>query len=190
MTDIAHILEQPAASEPEDAAPERAPESSILGGLRAKRAKATPDEPLLVPLSVYDGEFAIRFKYPETGWERLRDIGARVEQAGGDKLAELWAMCDLIASCCDEILKREGGAWVGEPDQPLRFTRRMGEGMGLDLDEVKSPVRWTVRHFFSPRAQETGVFRGDMALANVGVKLQRWLEGEEQASAERFVGES
>jgi hypothetical protein len=190
MTDITDIIAPPVSAEPEDPTLERAPESSILGTLRAKRAQAAPDEPLVVPLSVYDGELAIRFQYPETGWERLRDIGARVEQAGGDKLAELWAMCDLIASCCDEILTREGSAWVGDPNQPLRFTRRMGEGMGLDLDEVKSPVRWTVRHFFSPRAQETGVFRGDMALANVGVKLQRWLEGEQQADAERFVGES
>src|SRR4051812_20119200 len=190
MTDITDIIAPPAPIGPADAAPERAPESSILGTLRAKRAQAEPDEPLLVPLSVYDGEFAIRFKYPDTGWERLREIGARVEQARGDNMAELWAMCDLIASCCDEILKREGSGWVGDLDQPLRFNRRMGEGMGLDLEEVKSPVRWTVRHFFSPRAQETGEFRGDMALAQVGVRLQRWLEGEERASAERFVGES
>src|SRR3954451_13964936 len=102
MADLTDIIAPPvptAPAEPEDAAPERASESSILGTLRAKRAQAQPDEPLLVPLSVYDGELAIRFQYPETGWERLRDIGARVEQAGGDKLAELWAMCDLIASC-------------------------------------------------------------------------------------------
>lgn len=194
MSDVRDLLEgEPPTVEMEAVTAEAAPQpetDSIFGVLKRKREEAEPDEPLVLPVAAYDDMVAVRFTYPEGGWERLRANGRKLE-GSKDPLAELWALCDLLAACCDEILFRDEGDWTGHPDGPLRFNKRLADSIGLEMPEgLKSPVRFIVRNFYSPRASETAVYRGDTILSGHAVKVSQWLEGELKPERDRFVGES
>lgn len=175
----------------ERAAPEN---GSLLEALRAKRDTIQAEDELVLDVAPYDNRVAIRFKFPEGGWAHLRAIGRKTEQSK-DPLAELYGFARSLAAACDEILGRnEAGDLVPldpDPDAPpLRFNARLAELLGIDVpDEVRDKTVHIVRHFYSPQAQRTGVYRGDVSLTGHAVRLAEWFDSSSTATDEAFVGE-
>jgi len=192
---------------PEDPDHER-PEASESDGsvlsvlTQARTQTARKADTLTLPVAAYnapDGtpKIGVRYQYPDGGWERIRNVG-KIAEADPSPLAELNAYALQIATCCAEIVGLDGqkddGEWNEIPiveGEHYRFTKPFAERLGIEVDEeIRRPSVHIVRHFFSPRAEATGEFRGDIALTAHALQIAEFLEKGKAAVAARFVGES
>lgn len=171
-----------------------APGGSLLDVLRAKRDEVATDDELKLYVKPYDDRVVLRCQFPEGGWERLRKIGRKAE-GSRDPLSELYSFARSIAACTTEILGvgEDGTLSPIDPDPegpPLRFTPRLAGLLGFAVpEEVQDPTVHIVRHFYSPQAERTGIYRGDVALTADAVRLAEFLESSSQDADRAFVGE-
>ena len=198
---LEHHIDDQAGILPPDAAPELPAAPSVLDGLRQRRAQLAQEGPKRLELDVpgYNGRLFVRYRYPEGGYQPVVAIYRR-SQESKVRDADLLGNCDVLVMCCEAVLGRnaQGDVIDLETDQPpdslyssnLRFGKKLAGLFGIPVpDEIKSPGRFVVRHIFSPRAQDTGVYDGDLTLMTQGGQVLSWLNGMESDLSSEFVGE-
>lgn len=177
---LADALDVPLAPVAED---DTAVEPSILGSLRAKRAKAGAGaDPLYLPVPGYDGDLVLEFK-----WKPLREISktgvqlAKIKEATAQTIA---AAADAVVATCSELMVMvagEGGVKVRKPlssnEIPVTFS--------------DSRVSYALDFPAAPDARTTVIraFNNEYALIDVANKVMAYLEDTSLASDEAFLGE-
>lgn len=194
------IAEQDVDVEPLEAAPVEA--DSVLDHLHARheqlKAESTPE--LLREVPGWRGALAVRYRYPDVGSAPIVKAFERA-QSSTDPEAVLHGNADVLVACCHEIVGRKPeGDWESletdsDPDRPVRFNRRLAELLQLPLPPVlpgereRSPGRFIVRNVFSPRAEMTGIYDGDVSLMMQAGNVIQWLQDGAVAAAEGLMGE-
>lgn len=191
--------------------PAGAPGSALEGLRRRRRQIATEDTPSkFLDVPDYKGALVVEYRYPEAGSEAVLDAVQRAQTAK-ERDALLNAQIDVLVRCCHAIYGiKPGAARVPlddssrvdelretleslDPDPtkpPLRFSPRLAELLQIQVpEEVKSPARFVCRQVFSPRAEATGVFDGDLALMTQTGQLITWLTKADEEVGQKFVGE-
>lgn len=158
-------------------------ELSILGTLRAKRAKAGAGaDPLYLPVPGYDGDLVLEFK-----WVPMKDLSktgtqlAKIKEVTAQTIA---AAADAVVATCSEVMvmvEGEGGVKTRQPlstnDIPVTFADpRVSYALGFPA---------------APDARTTVIraFNNEYALIDVANKVSAYLEDTSLASDEEFLGE-
>jgi hypothetical protein len=158
-------------------------EPSILGSLRAKRAKAGAGaDPLYLPVPAYDGDLVLEFK-----WKPLKQISktgvqlAKIKEATDQTIA---AAADAIVATCSEIMvmvEGEDGVKTRQPlstnETPVTFS---DPRVSYALDFPKAP---------DARTTVIRTFNNEYALIDVANKVMLYLEDTSVASDGAFLGE-
>jgi hypothetical protein len=174
--------------------------NSLLDDLHRKRdeiAQRAAEGADVLDLDVpgYGGRLFVRYEYPEGGWERLKRIQDAAQQSR-HPLSELYAHTGIVRACTREVLGRTDG--VEEKldamlDEPLRFDARLAALLRIEIPDSIDPKergRFIVRQVFSPEAERTGVFRGDVSVSAHAIRVAAWVETREGSANDEFVGES
>lgn len=172
---------------------------SILDRITARRDEIARSEPAVLDVEVpgYEGLLVVRFRYPEGGW---KVISTAVERAADTRNPDgaLTGNIDVLLACVHEVLGRDPATGDLVPldrsaqpgDPPLRFTKELAALLKIAVpDEIKSKGRFIARHVFSPRAEATGIYDGDVALMTTGGRVISWLQGERDRVDEGLAGE-
>lgn len=174
---------------------------SFLAELRAMRERmveeAAPRLELEVPNNA--GRIWAVYQFPPEGYQKVT-AAMEGSRRGKDPDALLNNASDLLLACCASIVGRRAGRrvdlltdrFLGDelPDPPLRINRQLGEALQIELPSDVSHVnRYILRHLFSPRAQATGEYAGDMAIIDQADDVLAWLSGRDQQLARDFSGE-
>jgi hypothetical protein len=180
-------------------------DGSLLARLNARREEIAREETPVFDVDVpgYELEpgslsaLVLRCRYPEGGWKVITDAITRANDKRNPEGA-LYGNADVLIACCSEVLGRDPKTGdlapldpqAGEDVPPVRLTTRLAELLQIDVpSEVKSKGRFVTRHVFSPRAQATGIYDGDLVLMTTGGRVITWLQGERERQGEDFAGE-
>ncbi len=196
------IAEQDVSSDVLGPEPDGMAGTSILDHLHERheqlKAQSTPE--LLREVPAWKGALAVRYRYPEVGSAPIVKAFEQA-QSSTDPEAVLHGNAAVLVACCHEIVgRRPGGDWepldgVGDPSRPVRFNRRLAELLQLPLpadtpgQPERSPGRFIARNVFSPRAEATGVYDGDVSLMMQAGNVIQWLQDGATAASDGLAGE-
>lgn len=180
-------------------------DGSILGDLRQMRERKAQEAPptfdLEVPGYGVPSRVVIRYRYPKAGYKVAVKAG-ETEFGSKSPDAKIDGNSDLLIACCGSVIGRTADGTLidlrterplGEneiPDPPMQLGKDVAEAFRIEVpDEVERKSRFIVRHLFSPRAERTGAYDGDVALIAAGNAVYRWLAGAAASLDDDFAGE-
>ena len=177
---------------------------SVLDGLRAMRDAKAAEDPSTLTLDVpgYAGRLAMIFRYPETGYKAIlgtweRHTGARNSDPDGRLYARqdviLGALASLVYRDEQEVerdLRTDAVLTKGEvPPEPVLFDKWLADKLGIEVPEDVKTGRYVMRMIFSPQAERTGVFTGDLAIIGIGNQVFGWLTDSDLKLEDDMAGE-
>lgn len=176
------IPEAPLNPEPPvyDAPEDMAVEPSILGSLRAKRAKAGAGaEPLYLDVPNYDGDLVLEFKW--VPMETLSKTGVQLAKIKNATTQTIAAAADAVVATCSELWVRVEGQ---EKPKPLSTN-------GIPVTFGDPRVAYALGFPAAQDARTTVIraFNNEYALIDVANKVTTWLEDTSSVVDGVFLGE-
>lgn len=170
--------------------------SSILDHLHQRRTELVAEQDAfeLVEVPMWKGALAIRFEYPDGGADAILNAVVRAQQSN-DSQTLFDANLSVLVACCAGVMGRQpGGEWQPldpEDPRPLRFNERLAGLLQITVPDLKgkNPAKTICRHVFSPRAESTGKYEGDISLLRVADQVITFLSTGQASADARLVGE-
>lgn len=104
--------------------------SSLLSGLRAKRAAISEERKLELPIPGYGGELVARYKWIE--FEEINKLVKKAEKRSQDPLVDVKLAADVLVRMCEEVLIEVDGKLV-----PLGEAVREFDGETIDYTDPR-----------------------------------------------------
>lgn len=148
---------------------------SLFEDLKRRRDQIGEERSILIDIPGYNGHLVARYKMVE--WSQMRRIFRRMDKMKGDA-RELYAMCDVLITCCDELLYREkpdGEPQSLEEGRITRYDDFLAANLGFEAPNARAVV--------------LGVFKNDLALAAHHSELVDWLQSSREDVDEEALGE-
>lgn len=152
--------------------------ATLLQQLRDRRQALVAGRTIDLDVPGYDGDLVVRYRF--VPYEELAAAGEALAKVKDPRQREVFAACDTLARCADEVFLRVGGELtpVSEDGVPVKFDDRLAEALGFD---DPGSARLNVRETFACN---------DYAVIAQAIEVSAWLQDGEANATEEAAGNS
>lgn len=167
---------------------------SVLDYVRRRQMELAAEErePLTVEIPEWKGSLAVMFRYPEQGATPIIRAGMQIDPRRPEKA--LGSALQVIQAAAWQIVGRrpEDAGWapLDPTGDPVGIGSRLATLLGWEIPaDIKRKGAYVARLLWSPKAPQTGIYEGDIALVTAAGEVTEYLRGVDNQVQEILEGE-